>query len=49
MLEIDVELEDDKNSISAEGWVGNDIGVGLGGLKIHFTSRNHQGVDKIHL
>jgi hypothetical protein len=22
MLEIDVELEDDKNSISAEGWVG---------------------------
>lgn len=47
-LEVDIELEDNINSISAEGWVGNDIGVGLGGLKIRVTSKNIQGLDKIH-
>ena len=47
-LEIDVELEDDKNTISADGWVGNNIGVGIGRLKIRLTSKDVRGLDKIH-
>ena len=33
VLELDVTLDDDLDSISIDGWVGDDIGVGLGGLK----------------
>ena len=48
VLEVNVKLDEDKDSIPASGWVGNDIGVGLGGLIIRFTSKDSQGMDKIH-
>ena len=44
-LKLDVTLVDDSDSISVDGWIGNDIGGGLGGLKIRITSRNKRGLD----
>jgi len=44
VLELDVTLDDDLDSISIDGWVGNDIGAGLGGLKIQISSRDKRGM-----
>jgi len=47
VIEMDVALETAIESISVDGWIGNDIGAGLGGLKIQLTFRNSQGLDNI--
>jgi len=47
LLELDVTLDDDPDSIKIDGWVGNDIGVGLGDLKIQISSRDKLGIDNI--
>ena len=44
-LTLDVVLQDDQDSISVDGWLGNNIGVGLSGIKIQITSRSSQGLD----
>ncbi len=44
VLKLDVTLDDDLDSISIDGWVGNDIGAGLGGLKIQISSRDKRGM-----
>ena len=46
-LRLDVALDSDIDSMSIDGWIGNDIGAGLGGLKIQITSRGSQGVEKV--
>ncbi len=45
VLELNVVLIDDADFIPLAGWIGNDIGVGLGGIKIQLTS-NDKGLDK---
>ena len=46
-IKLDVTLIDDADFISAKGWIGNDIGAGLGGLKIQLNA-NNLGLDKIY-
>ena len=47
VLKLDVVLDDDTDSIRADGWVGNDIGASLEGLKIQISSRDKFGVNRI--
>ncbi len=47
VLKLDVVLDDDPDSIRIDGWVGNDIGASLGGLKIQISSRDKFGVVRV--
>ena len=47
VLNLDVILDDDPDSIRVDGWVGNDIGASLEGLKIQISSRDKFGVSRI--
>lgn len=47
MLKLDVVLDDDLDSIRVDGWVGNDIGVSLEGLRIQISSRDRFGVVRV--
>lgn len=47
VLKLDVVLDDDSDSIKVDGWVGNDIGVSLEGLKIQISNRDGFGVGRI--
>ena len=47
VLKLDVILDDNTDSITVDGWVGNDIGVSLEGLKIQISSRDNFGVGRV--
>ena len=47
VLKLDVVLDDDPDSIKVDGWVGNDIGASLEGLKIQISSRDKFGVVRV--
>ena len=42
-FELDVILEESVLSTTVDGWLGNESGVGLGGLKIEIRSRGREG------
>jgi len=47
VLKLDVVLDDDPDSIKVDGWIGNDIGASLEGLKIQISSRDKFGVVRV--
>ena len=47
IFELNVSLDRDINSITARGWIANETGIGLPGLKLHLTSKDSRGLDQI--
>ena len=47
IFELNVRLENDFNTITASGWIANESGIGLSGMKIRLTSKDIHGLDQI--